>query len=347
MSSEQLEAERRPMTLLELRDAIAKAIADSVDLGMREKCERQADAVMAVVGPQLVLAADHAGHEFPECTGDPKDCPENEGFGCCNRQAARSQPAEGTILVAQEDGNNYCLILTALGMEEEGDPVAEVKRLIELSERPNIDPTVTACGVFYLLISIMGSDNGTWFDYTSEDRLKAVPAIIDMLNAGYFTGDPEALEGDFWQMAAGEETEKAEYFGRSAVAFSIVDGVLNEIFDRPPASPAQPSVPVEQETTGRVFVCSNKACGAVFRSDPQGHCPICIDANGGGWSTMRKDVIVRDKGWLIEPSPPSVPVEALQKLIDDLKSPFTHHPYGDFVAELRKLIDAHDGKGNG
>jgi hypothetical protein len=32
-----------------------------------------------------------------------------------------------------EDANNYCRILTALGMEEEGDPVAEVHRLISES----------------------------------------------------------------------------------------------------------------------------------------------------------------------------------------------------------------------
>ena len=33
------------------------------------------------------------------------------------------------IEVTQEDGNNYCRVLTALGMEEEGDPVAAVERL--------------------------------------------------------------------------------------------------------------------------------------------------------------------------------------------------------------------------
>lgn len=38
-----------PMTLLELRDAIAKAIADAIGHGMREKCERHADAVMAIL----------------------------------------------------------------------------------------------------------------------------------------------------------------------------------------------------------------------------------------------------------------------------------------------------------
>jgi hypothetical protein len=45
------------MTLLELHDAIAKAIADAQGHGMREKCERHADAVLAVVGPQLLASA--------------------------------------------------------------------------------------------------------------------------------------------------------------------------------------------------------------------------------------------------------------------------------------------------
>ena len=36
------------------------------------------------------------------------------------------------VLVMREDANNYCRILHILGMEEEGDPVAEVKRLKEV-----------------------------------------------------------------------------------------------------------------------------------------------------------------------------------------------------------------------
>jgi hypothetical protein len=36
------------------------------------------------------------------------------------------------VLVMREDANNYCRILRILGMEEEGDPVAEVKRLKEV-----------------------------------------------------------------------------------------------------------------------------------------------------------------------------------------------------------------------
>ena len=36
----------------------------------------------------------------------------------------------GMVSVARHDANNYCRILSALGMEEEGDPVAEVERLV-------------------------------------------------------------------------------------------------------------------------------------------------------------------------------------------------------------------------
>ena len=40
------------------------------------------------------------------------------------------QPLSDTVSVCKTDANNYCRILTALGMEEEGDPVAEIERLI-------------------------------------------------------------------------------------------------------------------------------------------------------------------------------------------------------------------------
>jgi hypothetical protein len=46
----------KPMTLLEMQDAIAKTIADVIGHGMREKCVPHAQAVMTkVVGPQLLL----------------------------------------------------------------------------------------------------------------------------------------------------------------------------------------------------------------------------------------------------------------------------------------------------
>ena len=48
-------------------------------------------------------------------------------------RAALAHPrptGDGMVSVVAEDANNYCRILTALGMEEEGDPVAEVEKLI-------------------------------------------------------------------------------------------------------------------------------------------------------------------------------------------------------------------------
>lgn len=55
------------MTLTDLHDAIAKAVADVIGHGMREKCERHADAVMAVVGPHLLASA--ASSPSSECGG--------------------------------------------------------------------------------------------------------------------------------------------------------------------------------------------------------------------------------------------------------------------------------------
>ena len=42
--------------------------------------------------------------------------------------------AEGMVSVTKEDANNYCRILTLLGMEEEGSPVEGVERLISLRD---------------------------------------------------------------------------------------------------------------------------------------------------------------------------------------------------------------------
>lgn len=44
-------------------------------------------------------------------------------------QGAGITAVGGMVSVCKEDANRYCEILTLLGMEEEGDPVAEVQRL--------------------------------------------------------------------------------------------------------------------------------------------------------------------------------------------------------------------------
>lgn len=59
---------------------------------------------------------------------------------------AARQPVD-EVSVKKEDANNYCLILRALGMEEEGDPVAEVKALIEARDRQPVGQEPVAYGV--------------------------------------------------------------------------------------------------------------------------------------------------------------------------------------------------------
>ncbi|WP_304349987.1 hypothetical protein [Comamonas testosteroni] len=48
--------------------------------------------------------------------------------------AATQAAAPGMVSVKQVDANNYCRILAALGMEEDGDPVAKVRDLLAPAE---------------------------------------------------------------------------------------------------------------------------------------------------------------------------------------------------------------------
>lgn len=57
------------MTIVELHDAIAKAIADAIGHGMREKCTVLADAVIAVVAPQLVATAERVEADLGSTVG--------------------------------------------------------------------------------------------------------------------------------------------------------------------------------------------------------------------------------------------------------------------------------------
>ena len=43
-------------------------------------------------------------------------------------------PEEKLIEVKAEDANSYCRILTMLEMEEEGDPVAMIEKLIRIAD---------------------------------------------------------------------------------------------------------------------------------------------------------------------------------------------------------------------
>lgn len=64
-----------------------------------------------------------------------------EGCGCvfcvAGIEIPPSEPCaicEGLVPVEKEDANNYCRILSMLGMEEGGDPIHEIERLLALRE---------------------------------------------------------------------------------------------------------------------------------------------------------------------------------------------------------------------
>lgn len=52
--------------------------------------------------------------------------------------AASEAADRAMVSVCREDANNYCRILTLLGMEEEGDPVAEIERLVAAGDREDM-----------------------------------------------------------------------------------------------------------------------------------------------------------------------------------------------------------------
>lgn len=43
----------------------------------------------------------------------------------------------------------------------------------------------------------------------------------------------------------------------------------------------------------KVFVCSNRECCAVLDFDPLGHCPVCLRADGVGWSCQSRTIYTK------------------------------------------------------
>jgi len=94
-------------------------------------------------GAQCDECAKFAGHlkegqaPFERYMQERKDC-----GGCIEllRQerlkSERAAVPDGMVLVTQEDGNNYCRILTLLGMEEEGDAVEAIEKLLAAPQPP-------------------------------------------------------------------------------------------------------------------------------------------------------------------------------------------------------------------
>lgn len=89
----------------------------------------------STVSDDMMDVVDRLGSEHDEV--DPRAWDHMLIYAPTEKLAARltaRQPVD-EVSVKKEDANNYCLILRALGMEEEGDPVAEVQALIEARDR--------------------------------------------------------------------------------------------------------------------------------------------------------------------------------------------------------------------
>jgi hypothetical protein len=89
---------------------------------------------------------------------------------------------------------------------------------------------VGAEAIFKELVDIMSADNCFHFKFTEQQKARALPHVVALKAAGYFVDDPNDLDGSFWQMAAGEFTEAAEFFNRLP-AYDALGGILNEIFN--------------------------------------------------------------------------------------------------------------------
>lgn len=87
--------------------------------------------------------------------------------------AATPAAAPDMVSVKTVDANNYCRILAALGMEEEGDPVAEVQNLLAAAAAPVTQTEATWCEYIAGMI-------GCYLKEPDESpRVKAIAGIIE------------------------------------------------------------------------------------------------------------------------------------------------------------------------
>ncbi|MGF6492810.1 hypothetical protein ABIE56_000967 [Luteibacter sp. 621] len=138
------------MSNLALND-IAYRVAKHGRISRDEPCQEELDAIKARIAqltsreangdekPVAFRIIDRYGRPYPwvdASLGDPETVvgeSERVEYAYAHPAAHEAAKPNGEMVeVTKEDGNNYCLILSALGMEEEGDPVAEVRRLVDL-----------------------------------------------------------------------------------------------------------------------------------------------------------------------------------------------------------------------
>lgn len=94
---------------------------------------------------------------------------------------------------------------------------------------------MTIYKIFYNIICCLEDDNCTAFPVYPRDFKRVFKPLNLLYEEGYFQDSTKNLDGSFWQIAAGEETEAKNYFNknkRTAKAYSELSSVLNEIFER-------------------------------------------------------------------------------------------------------------------
>lgn len=91
-------------------------------------------------------------------------------------QMTTPQDCTKLIQVTHQNGNNYCRILSLLGMEEEGNPVAEVERLIAAAGvAPAVEPMLRFCPG----CGSVGEVAGTYLDCCPDgSEARVIPAAL-------------------------------------------------------------------------------------------------------------------------------------------------------------------------
>ena len=107
------------------------------------------------------------------------------------------------VEVTQEDANNYSRILALLGMEEEGEPVAEIETLLALREKVyRLLDEHTLCGCVETRIRFLLAEHERATKATAVLReLLALKAIKDGLpeDPGRWSNDEAASNLDYWR----------------------------------------------------------------------------------------------------------------------------------------------------
>ena len=108
-------------------NSIRDVMADAVIV---EFATRFLEAYLAKHGKEAVGYLPEASPLTKGVCNDERSCSACfSGQGKCELAPQPAIP-EGMALVTKEDANNYCRILSVLGMEEEGDPISKIETLI-------------------------------------------------------------------------------------------------------------------------------------------------------------------------------------------------------------------------